>query len=39
MGDFDNDGFVDLGIGVPNEDIQNNSKNDGGAANVLYVLE
>jgi hypothetical protein len=33
-GDFDGDGFADLAIGVPNEDVGGAS--DGGAVNVLY---
>jgi hypothetical protein len=33
-GDFNNDGFADLAVGVPGEDVGN--VNDGGAVNVLY---
>jgi hypothetical protein len=33
---FSNDGYADLAIGVPYEDIDGNSKNDGGAVNILF---
>jgi FG-GAP repeat len=33
-GDFNNDGFADLAVGVPGEDVGN--IRDGGAVNVLY---
>jgi hypothetical protein len=35
-GDFNGDDHADLAIGVPSEDIKNNSENDGGAVNILY---
>ncbi len=35
-GDFNGDGYADLAIGVPGEDIVNNSEDDGGAVNVIY---
>jgi hypothetical protein len=36
--DFNGDGCADLAIGVPFEDIDNNTKVDGGAVNILYGL-
>jgi hypothetical protein len=35
-GDYNGDGYIDLAAGVPNEDIDNNTKADGGAVNILY---
>jgi hypothetical protein len=35
-GDFDDDGFADLAIGVPGEDIEADAANDAGAVHVLF---
>ena len=36
VGDFNNDGFDDLAVGVPQEDIKNNSVFNGGAVHLIY---
>jgi hypothetical protein len=36
VGDFDGDGFADLGIGVSRDDVDSNSISDAGSVSVLY---
>ncbi|MEM7477383.1 MAG: FG-GAP repeat protein, partial [Planctomycetota bacterium] len=36
VGDFNGDGFDDLAIGVPKEDVLNNTRKDAGAVDIVY---
>jgi hypothetical protein len=35
-GDYNGDGYTDIAAGAPGEDIDNNTKDDGGAVNIFY---